>query len=284
MRTVLPDATSVRFGEVTFPSDDANDASGRRTVFYYIMPHVAWWRTHQTDNTGLPLMGQYMRVVNVVDDHQFQSTGEGFFRLREYAPSVKLDEDVVYEGNAACYFDISHGDVYTIGEGKGARQTCVTMRTHGTPIVHMARLPGAYPQAITGDYPIYSNELFITNLDLDPACEYANFDFLMNYLVVKGGIPKVLAKRTPGLTSDSSSATLHRMGVRLKALGEAVNTLGTVEGYLKSGTINAPKCVPPLPADAPSPFQMSVDGSDSVRFPIQDPVPFDQSCSPSSWP
>ena len=282
-RTVLPWATQVHFGFVWMPEDEG-DCKLKRAL-YYIMPHIPWLRFSLTSVAGditargMPLLGQYLSIVNAIGP--YTTDFNNHFSLPEYVDDFGLDEHVVYGGNAACYFDTIHGHVFTEGSGNEARVTRVQMQTDGPPILRYTPLPGAPPNAKTGEVQVNTNELFISNLDFDPATEYQNFDFLMNYLVAKGGIPQVLKKRVPGMTPQSKGVGLMRLGTRLKALGEAAATLGTVSGYINSGGRFAdekPGETKALPSPSPQ--------EDDETFPwlMIDPVPFDTSCSPGNVP
>ena len=279
MRTVLPRALEVHFGTIWIPEGDPCQP---QPAMYYLLPHVPWIRTAATGDVGWMLNGQYLRIVNAVGPYEPDLSNT--FSLSHYVRKAELDEGVVFGGNAACYFDTSHGKVWTEGSGNEPRVTRVQVQTDGTPILHVAPLPGAYPAVEAHDIPIKTNELFVTNLDFDPACEYRNFDFLLNYLVVKGGIPKVLTRRVPGMTPESQSVTLQRLGLRLKALGEAVTTFGTVLLYkLNGGAFSSPSGDQAKPLQSPPPGKGSLqDGA----FPglMIDPVPFDTSCSPGNLP
>lgn len=276
MRTVLPWALQVHFGTVWFPEAGSMEL---KSASYYMLPHVSWIRTRFTGGIGLPLQGQYLSIANAVGPYQCDR-GNGF-SLPQYVKDFELDEHVVFGGNAACYFDTFYGNVWTEGKENEARTTHVQMQTDGPPILRLTPLPGAAPDVRGAEIRIDTNELFISNLDFDPACEYRNFDFLMNYLVAKGGIPKVLDERVPGMTPESKSVTFLRLGLRLKALGEAVTTLGSVAGYLSNGgKIDRPEQPNPVQSSSGA---VSLDSGD-LPWPMIDPVPFDTSCSPSNVP
>jgi len=286
MRTVLPNALSVRFGEVWIPEPDNQPP---RRASYYLMPHVAYIQDQLLSGPpkqcGLPqvLDGRYLKVVNATGERLHFANKAGF-SLSEFVPHFHFDEDVVLGGYASCYFDIFHGCAWTEGTGNDPRITKVRMETDGTPILAISRLPGAAPSAC-GDYyevKVPSGELYVSNLDYDTATEYRNFDFLFNYLVAEGGIPRILKQPTPGMPRDPSGLTMRYLGEKLKALGEYIKTdSGTVHGYCASGGIIKTE---EAPARRTTSKANDLALSERIGRSVQAPVPLDQSCSDSHVP
>jgi hypothetical protein len=292
MRTVLPNALSVRFGELWIA--ELVNQSPRRAE-YYLMPHVPyisdspiWGRPPRP--CGLPrvLDGRYLKIVNATGDGLHFARKEGF-SLTEFVFDFELDDDVVLGGRAACYFDVFHGCAWTEGTGNDPRITRVRMETDGPPRLAISRLTGSAPSACGEYYEIDiqpnaagAYELFVTNLDYDTATEYRNFDFLFNYLVAEGGLPTMLKKPTPGMPRDPSQLTMKYLGEKLKALGEYIMTdSGKVGGYRDSGgtiKIEEERKLP-MPSSG-------VDSSMAERIgaSVQAPLPLDQSCSDSHFP
>lgn len=278
MRTVLPNALAVRFGVVKIPDQD----NFLHNVTYYLMPHLAIAKDKIVGGRARLLTGQYFVVTNAKDQPLCRD-GNGGFSLNEFAPSVQLAPDVVYEGNALAYFDIYGGHVWTEGGGDDARVTRVAIKTNGTPRLRISPLPGNV-EPWGGDTEIETEELYISNLDVEAATEDYQFDFLMNFLVAKGGIPQKLSKRTPGMMADPKPLTLHHLGERLKALGTFVETWGTVRGWREAV----------LRGDEPEPSRNQTvihqtygeitSLGDLVEKGAIDPVPFDPSCSTSNYP
>jgi hypothetical protein len=289
MRAVVPNALSVRFGEIWIP--DPLTLQLRRKE-YYLMPHLAYISDaggSTSQPCGLPQVvdGRYLKIVNATGDPLHFANKEGF-SLREFVYDLQLDDDVVFGGNAACYFDIFHGCAWSEGTGNEPRTTRVRMETVGLPRLGIAAMPGSGPD-VCGDCEIEIQpnaagvyELFVTNLDYDPATEYRNFDFLMNYLVAKGGIPRVLKKPTPGMPPDPDELTMRYLGEKLKALGEFIRTEGgTVGGYSVAGGGIKVEGVSTNPA--PSKARHS-SLAERLTAGVQAPVPLDQSCSDSHFP
>lgn len=275
MRAVLPDAMGVHFGEIWIPQPNNLPA---HKAEYYLMPHVAYVRDKVKGGTGKILNGRYLKVVNAKGNRL--TWDPGGFSLTEFMRNFGFSQEVVFGGNAAAYFDIFNGTTWTDGKDNEPRTTRVRMETEGTPILSISPLPGSLPDAnVDGEYPIDSNELIVTNLDFDPAIEYQSFDFLMNYLVAQGGIPKLLSKPTPGMPEDPQKLTFIKLGEKLKALGELVDTLGTVGGYLASGGLIHPPVVHGRKSRS-----SAFSSSEKVGSSVQAPVPFDQSCSDSHYP
>ncbi|HEX3071257.1 MAG TPA: hypothetical protein VHX14_22020 [Thermoanaerobaculia bacterium] len=290
MRAVVPNALSVRFGEIWIP-DPLTLLPHRKE--YYLMPHVAYIsdaRGSTPRRCGLPQVvdGRYLKIVNAMGE-RLHFAHKGGFSLSEFVHDLRLDDDVVFGGNAACYFDIFRGCAWTEGEGNMPRTTRVRMETDGAPRLAIEAMPGSGPD-VCGDYyeiEIQPNaagayELFVTNLDYDPATEYRNFDFLMNYLVAKGGIPRVLKKPTPGMPPDPEDLTMRYLGEKLKALGEFIKTDGgTVAGYLEAGGGIKLEDVSTNPAPSRARYSSLAE---RLTAGVQAPVPLDESCSDSHVP
>lgn len=276
MRTVVPNALACRFGVIRIPDKD----NFLYNVYYYLLPHVAIASDQIIGGRQIYLTGQYITVTNAKE--QPFCRDEGGFSLNEFKPDVQLDPDVVFEGNAMAYFDVFGGRVWTEGEGDEARVTRVAIKTNGTPRVRISPLPGnVIPWE--ADTAIETNELYISNLDIEAATEDFQFDFLLNFLVAKGGIPQQLSKRVPGMTPDPKSLTLNRLGEKLKAMGTLIETGGTVEGWrdaVKRG--DEPEPPSGLQKPQPPPPVMTLTGA--IAKGGINPIPFDPSCSTSNYP
>lgn len=269
MRSVLPIATGVEFGVLTpayRPCDEP--------MFYYLMPHVAKVR----DGSGPGawehiLTGNYIRVTNA-KDQQFRRT-KGGFKLTDYVKDVNLSADVVFRGRAMAYFDIFGGRVWHEGGADEPSTTHVSISTDGPPEISIT--PFFDTPLPSTETRIVQDELSVTNMDVYPAGEDSQFDFLKNYLVVAGGLPTQLMKPTPGL-GDPTPLTLRRFGERLKGLGVFVETQGTVDGWRNAQAFGDERGNLPLTQLGANPFLGAL-----APYTI-DPVPLDQSCSDSQYP
>ena len=290
MRAVVPNALSVRFGEIWIPEPLTLQLLKR---FYYLMPHVAYISDGSGSSPkkcGLPQVvdGRYLKIVNATGE-PLHFAHKGGFSLSEFVHDLRLDDDVVFGGNAACYFDIFRGCAWTEGAGSMPRTTRVRMETDGTPRLAIEAMPGSGPDLCGQCYEVEiqpnaagAYELNVTNLDYDPATEYRNFDFLMNYLVAKGGIPNVLKKPTPGMPPDPEELTMKYLGEKLQALGEFIKTDGgTVHGYLAAGGSIQREGVSKRPATLKARHSSLAE---RLTRGVQAPVPFDESCSDSHVP
>lgn len=286
MRTVLPDATSARVGVIRIPTE----GNGAETVKYYSMPHVAIIRDKLTGGRHLHLPGAYLRVINAREQPLVvEPTGE--YRLIDYSPRVELDSSVAYRGIAMAYFDIMGGRVWTEGKGDDQpRVTHVVIRTDGRPKLRITPLPGAVlPMDLLTT--VETEELHVTNLDFEASTEDTSFDFLLNFLVAQGGIPRELAQRTPGMPPVPKDLVWRRYGQRLKALGTLIETQGTVKGWHESQLRgDEPGAAPsgraafgsaPFGSAAPPPADPLYL---SERMMPIDPVPFSPSCSTTNYP
>lgn len=268
MRTVLPNAMPVLFGQVLMPgrTEDYQAAT------YFLMPHFPVVRTSVIGGETIPLMASYITVLNA-KPQQLRREGEGF-SLTDYACDVQPSPEVVLKGQAMAYFDCFGGTLQTKGDADEPRTAHIHIETHGTPRVSISSLPGVMnppaPRILEG------HELHISNLDVEPAAEDAEFDFLLNYLVTTGGIPRVLTRRVPGLSADPRPFSLERLGARMRALGLYLETRGTVAGWQKS--IGADKHLSSARTATADPFHEAISSL------IQAPVPFDPSCSFGNLP
>lgn len=265
MRTVLPWATDIRFGQIRIPVPEG----GSRQVGYYLFPHIATYRTQMLGSTSTPLFGVHMTVANP-KPQPFCFDGNGYF-LSDFKKDVEPATDVVFEGNAAAYFDIHGGRVWTEGAEDEMRYTRAVIKTEGTPRVRLTSLPGTFSPV---DDEIETDQLFVTNLDLQSATEDSPFDFLLNYLVMKGGIPHELDKLTPGLYGDIVTITTDRLGERIKALGLLIETQGLVSGWRQAVSKGDEPGAPPLRWKKAPEWDLGIAAKLAV-----DPVPLDPSCS-----
>jgi hypothetical protein len=273
MRTVLPNAMAIRFGAVKVPGSDG----APHNVDYYLMPHIPLIRDRMTNGRHLLLDGLYMKIVNAIP--QPFCWEPGGYSLTEFRNDVQLSSNVVFEGNAAAYFDVFCGRVWTEGAEDEPFTTHVSIKTEGPPRISIKSLPGAITQFET-EQTIDTGELWVTNLDVQAAVEDTQFDFLLNYLVAAGGIPKELHKRTPGMSPQPNRLTLAHLGERLKALGTLIETGGTVSGWRGAqGEGDEPGF---LRTGVPDEDRNALTGT-LAKFAI-DPVSLDPSCSTVRYP
>lgn len=283
MRTVLPDAMSVRFGSLLMPGDNKDYID----VSYYLMPHVATVRTSllgggQSIGVGTEngqLFGSYISVLNAKPQPFVRVAPEDGYKLGDYASQVHPSPDVVLNGRALAYFDCFGGTVQTLGSGNEPRTAQVTIVTEGTPRVSITSLPGT--STPVDSTPFETNELYISNLDLEPATEDAEFDFLLNYLVTQEGIPRVLTRRVPGLSPQPREFSLERLGERMRSLGLFLQTEGTVAGWQKS---THPPQLLAAPGSSGSRSARRSALAREMAARVIDPVPFDPSCSYGNLP
>ncbi len=248
MRAVLPNASAVRFGMVNVP-DDRVVPPIDRWVDYYLMPHVPF----VTDGTTPKMLaGAHLQVLNPSTDQGFSFVPGDGYSLTRFVKDFAFSEDVVLNGNAACYFDVFYGKATTVGSGVAARSTLVTMETDGPPLLKITPFPGS-PMAIDETpWEISEGNLWVSNIDYDASTEDRPFDFLLNYLVARGGIPKQLRQLTPGLINPTDS-TMEDIGDELIRLGAFIANGGRLT-------------------------------QDKLRKLAMRPVPLNESCSDSHFP
>jgi len=227
-RVVLPDASAVRFGMLRMPP-----SAGSGVAPYYLMPHLAIIGQPIDGGFGMHLTGAQVQVVNAVSP-DFIWTESPKFAIAQYVPRFAFSEEVVFGGRAACYFDVFQGVGFTVGTGDQPRSTVVQMETDGPPQIRITPFPGSaldlVPMEVTLNSVDNSSDLVVSNLDVDASLEDAPFDFLLNYLVARGGIPTVLSELTPGLPENPPMLTMGVVGDRLQSLGEMVSGMDQSTG------------------------------------------------------
>jgi hypothetical protein len=219
-RVVLPDATNFVTGLLTVPDAPAPD---QRRVFYYLMPHYAQLELDGGPEIQVPsLTGSdgpavsdgdilapiRLQVVNAVDP-KLEYIGDDFTpSLTEFVPDYTFSSDVVLNGRAACYFDVSCGRVSSYKVQGGASQTRVKMTTDGVPELLITPLaPSSGPVRshrlqLRSDTEVDEVTLTVKNLELsnpDLDQQGGAFDYLFHYLTARGGIPQTIQQLTPGL-------------------------------------------------------------------------------------
>lgn len=212
MRTVLPDASAARFGVLRMPANDPSDPDVM--ISYLLMPHVPLFN----DGSKVTVIaGAGLRILNAVGDRP-QRPDSGFL-ITDYVHNFAYSENVVLNGSAAGYFDISAAkSVTTAVSPSGTRTTVVVIKTEGTPLLQITPFPGSLMKDEL-QRPIGSGQLWVTNNDYDPQVADINFDFVLSYLVARGGIPKQLKVRTPGLPPNPTLLTSAGVGTLFQSLG-----------------------------------------------------------------
>lgn len=212
-RVVLPDASKLTLGLLTVA-----DLEQQTPAPYYLLPHFAQLQVNCV-NADIPdwvkngdvLAGIRLQVVNAIEQEMTYKPGPGYQctpTLTDYVPGYTFSSDVVLSGRAALYFDLYGGEVTpTAGQG-GAMQTVVTLTTEGRPellVTPLARQdrPGRSYRWCIGNDGDSEVQLNVCNLELDEERQHLRddqgFDFLLNYLTARGGIPQSISKSTPGL-------------------------------------------------------------------------------------
>ena len=262
-----------RYGTIRIPM---GPECSPRDVDYYTMPHIAIIRDSLQHGQNCDLRGYYLSVVNAVPQPFCRE--EGGYPLRRFKSDLRLSAGVAFEGNAAAYFDIHGGRVWHEGGINDPVTTHVSIKTDGTPLLSVSPLPGSLSDYHTVQ-PVETGRLYVTNLDMQASVEDTQFDFLLNYLVTEGGIPKTLNERTPGMTRQANSVTHAHLGQRLKAFGTLIETHGKYADFRDAQR----------KGDEPGPLQLTrpPDNGGNVgtlaTFTI-DPVAMDPSCSTSNFP
>lgn len=232
-RVVLPRSAAIQFGIVHCPPPlSAPVAEGPAIPpDYYLTPHFSFLGTPggpippidgilvpapKAPGSTINSFNSYLigaariHVANPLDD-----TGQPAYlpsytttrSLREFVPDYEYSNEVVQGGRATGYFDIFNG---LIGSGLttgGASTVSIIMQTDGPPqllllpIQPLAAGTPPHPLTLVPDTPeARSVTLTVGNLELTSReTDDPQFDYLLHYLSATGGIPRVIAKWTPGM-------------------------------------------------------------------------------------
>ncbi|HEX7680614.1 MAG TPA: hypothetical protein VF713_20945, partial [Thermoanaerobaculia bacterium] len=193
-RTVLPNATALRFGYVHLGWLGAN-------LPFYSLPHFPMLLTPPgiprpkvagIIDDGAIYMGTHLKVVNEVGDGvEYAPSYDNGFSLMAYTPQYSYSDDVVFGGKAGCYFDAQSGIVDTVQASPDLAQNMkIVIITDGPPQLQVT--PFSYrPTRAKTTYvtlqndPTISGEVYdltVANLDICPHHDDVQFDFILNYL------------------------------------------------------------------------------------------------------
>jgi len=229
-RVVLPNATNIAVGLLTI-KETINPFPN--AVFYYLLPHFPQIDVEGMDPARLHVpalvadgsdvmrngdifSGIRLQVLNALDSKMLYAVQHTPI-LTEFDPGYTPSGDVAMQGRAACYFDFYGGTVHTLLASGGAAQTIVEVQTDGAPRLLVTSLASSSAPTwshvltlrVAADQPRVA--MVVKNLEAavedDAPQQGGTFDFLMNYLTARGGIPQVIQKALPGMNAQ----TLHSM-------------------------------------------------------------------------
>jgi hypothetical protein len=254
-RAVFPDALNIRLGGLRLPDDTVSA--------YYFMPHLCYVTDGRPGTLRLPLAGAKLTVPNATGPH-YSFAGDPRFSLSRYVIQPQLDDTVTTGERAMCYFDFHYG-AFTMRRDfdDGPTYTQVTIETDGTPILRIE----PFGSNTHDDVAIDSGQLVVTNLDYQTDLADVQYDFLLNYLVLRGGIPNKIVANPPGLV-EYFQLTLPKLGNRLVLLGQKIAREGGINLGAGGQADTLRALIEPLVASLSS----------------RDPVPDNQSCSDSQYP
>lgn len=230
-RVVLPDASR-------FMVDSISIDGYRDPFLYYLNPHFAQLEVASTPKVsavpldirglmkkGAILSGIRVQIGNAIPERIF--SGDSIEALTTFDPGYEFSADVVLGGRAVCYFDFYSGNGTWIPPDKKrpAGRYCITVETEGPPWLLVTPLQQT-PDVAAITKLVLGNERHVTlhvrNTESVNEAKYnqpkGDFDFLLHYLTSRGGIPKRLVKKTPGLDKPRS-ATAKDIAAALEGLG-----------------------------------------------------------------
>lgn len=215
-RVVFPNATQVRPGLLAVATDNPENYQP-----YFLMPHVVMMKMAEpeavdvfevdglVDDTGYAFSALRLSVANAIDPGVTYPGGT-FESLVTSLPSVVANytysEDVVVNGRASAYFDITAGAITASLDGEAVRVTAA-IRTDGAPQLSLEALhPLGQPvDATTITLPVVGlddsiSSMFIGNIGT--SCEFGQFDYLLHLLTSRAGIPRFIPAPLPGMGQD----------------------------------------------------------------------------------
>jgi len=306
MRSVIPDTLGVNVGFVRRHQIEGGAEIYPQLLGYYLMPHLAVISDAKDVNADgshwIPLLGLHMQVANPAQAPFTPPPPEDGYSLREYAPEIKISKEVVQKGNASGYFDLYSGTATVLGDKNVPTDSLSTQvvieieddvpRLKITPFDDSPLTLADYPFLKLRDniyqWPLPNGELYVSNIDVASFTDDAAIEFLLNYLVAEGGVPKAIARNTPGMGNRLNPLTLELLGNRLQALGWIIQSSPMV-------ALTPASRFAPIPGQGPEAIELSglAEGILSRELTIdalynavfsQGPVPLDQSCSDSRYP
>ncbi|MEA2328989.1 MAG: hypothetical protein QOE68_3948 [Thermoanaerobaculia bacterium] len=222
-RVVLPDASSVNFGEVR--TLETLTSTFGPPAYYYTIPHFAFIHPNpmgcEGDDAGFLLAGARVSIANAVEgaveyDASFRKL---IHSLSEFVSDYEPSNNVVSERKAACHFNVTSGKVWAVEE-KGVSRVMIEIKTDGPPILSVDSLrPGLWEVLrFTLDNDA---KLTVANLELERRDDAPSFDYLLHYLTNRHGIPVTITQLTPGMKTGCSK-TKKEFAAALCGLGEYI--------------------------------------------------------------
>lgn len=237
-RVVLPDATPAIPGLLTGPwLSDPTDPGLWDS--YLLMPHfpmivtdppeaASFTTSGLIDILGTVITPCRMEILNAIDptvtypDGVFMSNVP---QLTTYFAGYTPSDDVVVNGRASAYFDISAGVISSDQSGANVHVTA-TIQTDGPPQLRISALSTEGLPVPTVTFPLPSSPtssvstLLIGNIGLVCDDGRSKYDFLLHYLTSTVRIPRSLTQATPGMSSgDLCPATPREALIKLADSG-----------------------------------------------------------------
>lgn len=212
-RAVLPNATQVRFGFLDAPGTSS-------PLPYVIPPHIAGLLLPEARHqemlevpgamlAGVIYGGVRIQVANAEGNEVLYEAGyEEVARMVDYVPDYQFADEVVMGGRASCYFDIVSGVMNNFGKNTGDRNLIgvqATIQTDGPPVLAITpffHAPGDPLKVTTIELPQDEVDMVVANIGLGCDDGSDSFDFLLNYLARKGGIPRFVTQPLPGMRPE----------------------------------------------------------------------------------
>ncbi len=195
-RVVLPDATASYLYPTKGP-DGMEEVHVLDRHFTSIR-----WQIPGGEDT-MPIFRQYFTPGNPVtgQDFKLDPSMAMLYHLDNWVPNLQLSSEVVYSGRTAAYFDIFYGTLacHELVVG-GPLFTSLTIEMQDNPFLitvpfHYASFDFQPDPPTPKPWPLPANDITVANSG--EGCAESRYDFALNFLVTRGGIPSGL-KDLPG--------------------------------------------------------------------------------------
>jgi hypothetical protein len=164
---------------------------------------LQWVDPTTSEQIKIPYFRHHVTVGDPVIDQDFQldQSMAGLYQLTHWVPNLQLSSEVIYAGRAAIYFDIFYGklSVHQLNAPAGALYTRLTIETEEDDPPTLITVPFHYasvdfepmpPLPKPWVFPAGVDEVSFVNMG--DSCNESDYDFALNFLVTRGGIPRGL--------------------------------------------------------------------------------------------
>ena len=195
-RAILPDASSVRFGFTTLPTQGD-------PIPWVLTPHISFLQidSGNPDDLTVPhamksgwiYSGVHLQLANASPNQGLAYDDDYFERIKSasgFVENYKFSNDVVHGGRAASYFDLDSGHVSVWMEGASVH-TRVKVHTEGAPALRVTPFPAGRARTAS-TLLTFADKATLQVANLGLGCGDTHLDYLLHFLTAEGGIPQHL--------------------------------------------------------------------------------------------